>query len=78
MTQKERANKIREMAKGADIHPLWKKRIAERPNKDILYFYSECKTVQDLEAKCRAMEEICEKNRALLEGIGITINFKEG
>lgn len=78
MTQKERANKIREMAKGADIHPLWKERIAERPNRDILYFYSKCKTVSDLEAKCKEMEETCKKNRALLEGIGITINFEEG
>ena len=75
MTKKEKAEVIRTMAKGCNIPLIFKKRIQEGTVKSVLCFFGECKTPEDIEAKCRELQEICELNRPILERAGFDFNF---
>jgi hypothetical protein len=77
MTKKQKADRIRELAKGANIPPLFHSRIEKARWQDVLYFFGECETEQAIEQECVKMQALCEKYRSMMEAAGLKLDFNE-
>lgn len=75
MTQKEKAEMIRTMARGCNISPLLQKRIQEGTTRSLMRMFGKCKKPEDIEARCREIQAVCEENREMLERIGFKLEF---
>ena len=75
MTKKEKAEVIRTMARGCNISPLLQKRIQEGTTRSLMMMFGKCKKPEDIEAKCREIQAVCEEHREMLERNGIKLEF---
>lgn len=71
MTKFERITRLRELARKSNISERYKNLINTRPASQTLHVFKGCETVEDVERKCREIEEVVERNREILERLGL-------